>query len=188
VADDLPSSWDDEPWPLEEPDLPPVFRPRNWSDSHADAPQVADLADQAQALVDRGWSMERALVACQQREAWAGGLTSAGVSSIAAQGAAGAVAGSMIGSAIRGAMEEEQRERARQAAADFTASFQKVAEVVGTTMEYLGDALRSMAQTFEALELEEPERPQPMCPTHGVLAKGGFCRRCSARQARRSSR
>lgn len=65
---DLPESWDDEPWPLEEPDLA-VMRPVNWSDTHDNAPQVADLADDAwEYAVDHGVSMERALVELQHRE------------------------------------------------------------------------------------------------------------------------
>ena len=69
TAPDLPDVWADEPWPLDP--LPAPFRPTNWSDSHDAAPQVADLADAAWELaIDRGISLEQALVTIQQREEW----------------------------------------------------------------------------------------------------------------------
>lgn len=65
----LPDSWDDEPWPLDDPIPAPGLRPTNWSDTHADPPQVADLADEAwQRAMDRGISMERALAELQREQ------------------------------------------------------------------------------------------------------------------------
>lgn len=65
----LPDSWDDEPWPLEDPIPAPGLRPTNWSDTHETVPQVADLADEAwQYAMDHGISMERALAELQRRE------------------------------------------------------------------------------------------------------------------------
>lgn len=62
----LPDRWEDEPWPLDDPVPAPSFRPVNWSDTHAQPPQVADLADEAwQYAVDHGISMERALAELQ---------------------------------------------------------------------------------------------------------------------------
>lgn len=59
-------SWADEPWPLDDPVPAPALRPTNWSDTHDQPPQVADLADEAwQRAVDRGISMERALAELQ---------------------------------------------------------------------------------------------------------------------------
>lgn len=176
---DLPTSWADEPWPLEEPVSAPVFRPRNWSDSHADAPQVADLADDAQALVDRyGMSMERALVLCQHRQhvsRFAGAVGR----SIAAQGAAGALAGAQLRQSIVDAMTQEQLDRARRAAGEMWDAMVKVAEVFNTSVDQMAERLQAMGQQFKELEVPERRRPQPACPTHGLLAKGGFCRRCS---------
>lgn len=64
----LPDSWDDEPWPLDESVPAPGLRPTTWSDTHDQPPQVADLADEAwQYAVDRGISMERALVELQDQ-------------------------------------------------------------------------------------------------------------------------
>jgi hypothetical protein len=57
-----------EPWPLDDPVPARTLRPTNWSDTHDQVPQVHELADEAQDLVDRyGWSMEQALVHAQQR-------------------------------------------------------------------------------------------------------------------------
>lgn len=69
TAAPLPDSWDDEPWPLDDPTPTPSLRPTNWSDTHDQPPQVADLADEAwQYAVDHGISMERALVELQHLE------------------------------------------------------------------------------------------------------------------------
>lgn len=66
---DLPATWDEEPWPLEDPVPVRSLRPQNWSDTHDLPPQVADLADEAwEYAVDRGISMERALAELQRRE------------------------------------------------------------------------------------------------------------------------
>lgn len=66
---DLPESWDDEPWPLEEPSV--SFRPVNFSDTHDEAPQVADLADEAlEYALEHGVSMGQALATLQQYEAF----------------------------------------------------------------------------------------------------------------------
>lgn len=63
---DWPTSWDDDPWPLDDPVPAPTLRPANWSDTHTQPPQVADLADEAwQRAFDRGISMERALAELQ---------------------------------------------------------------------------------------------------------------------------
>ena len=140
---DLPTSWADEPWPLED-DLPAAFRPRNWSDTHADPPQVADLALEAQRLVDeRGWSMGEALVHLQRCE--------------------------------------ELRARAERAAAAFQEAVAEVAAVFAASAKEIGELVTTVAEAFRADFAASPSRPQPMCPTHGVLARGGFCRRCSAR-------
>lgn len=67
---DLPDTWADEPWPLDDPVPAPApgLRPTNWSDTHTDPPQVADLADEAwQYAMDHGCSMEQALAALQDR-------------------------------------------------------------------------------------------------------------------------
>lgn len=65
----LPDSWDDEPWPLDDP-APTTFRPTNRSDTYTEPPQVADLADEAwEYAVDHGVSIERALVEMQHRHA-----------------------------------------------------------------------------------------------------------------------
>ena len=67
----LPDSWDDEPWPLDEPDIT-YGRPVNWSDTHESPPQVVDLADEAwEYAVDHGVSMEQALVRLQDRAMYA---------------------------------------------------------------------------------------------------------------------
>lgn len=64
----LPDRWEDEPWPLDDPIPAPGLRPTNWSDTHDQPPQVADLADEAwQYAVDHGISMERALVEMQDQ-------------------------------------------------------------------------------------------------------------------------
>ncbi len=67
TAPDLPESWDDEPWPLDDPTSAPTLRPSNWSDTHDQAPQVADLADEAEEYaLDNGISLERALAELQR--------------------------------------------------------------------------------------------------------------------------
>ena len=72
---DLPDRWEDEPWPLDAPDVG-ASRVRNRSDTFADeVPQVADLADEAwEYALDHGVSLERALVELQdlqfQQEQW----------------------------------------------------------------------------------------------------------------------
>lgn len=67
MTDPLPDRWADEPWPLDDPVPAPSFRPANWSDTHDNPPQVADLADEAwQRAVDKGISIERALAELQQ--------------------------------------------------------------------------------------------------------------------------
>ena len=59
---DLPERWSDEPWPLEDPVPSPSLRPTNWSDTHTDPPQVADLADEAwEYAIDHGCSIGQAL-------------------------------------------------------------------------------------------------------------------------------
>lgn len=67
---DLPDSWDDEPWPLEDP-VPTraeSFNPRSWSDTHdpdvleLDADEVWDYA------VDHGISYEQAGVILQRQQ------------------------------------------------------------------------------------------------------------------------
>ena len=69
----LPDRWDDEPWPLDEPDTG-TFRVTNRSDTYDDVPQVADLADEAwEYALDHGVSMERALVEVQGRAFRTGG-------------------------------------------------------------------------------------------------------------------
>ena len=66
---DLPDTWADEPWPLDDPVPAPGLRPTNWSDTHTDPPQVADLADEAwQYAMDHGVSMEVALARLQDRK------------------------------------------------------------------------------------------------------------------------
>ena len=71
---DLPDSWDDEPWPLDDPTPVPSFQPSNWSDTHDAPPQVADLADEAwEYALDHGVSMERALAELQDRRMAASG-------------------------------------------------------------------------------------------------------------------
>ena len=73
----LPERWADEPWPLDDPTPAPSLRPSNWSDTHADPPQVADLADEAwQYAMDHGVSMEVALTRLQERRFHTGGLMS----------------------------------------------------------------------------------------------------------------
>lgn len=67
MTPDLPERWDDEPWPLDDPDVG-THRVINRSDTHDVVPQVADLADEAwEYAVDHGVSMERALVELQRR-------------------------------------------------------------------------------------------------------------------------
>lgn len=67
---DLPDTWDDEPWPLDEPDIT-YGRPVNWSDTHDNPPQVADLADEAwEHAIDQGISMERVFVELQDHAMW----------------------------------------------------------------------------------------------------------------------
>jgi hypothetical protein len=70
VTAPLPDRWDDEPWPLDDPIPARGLRPTNWSDSHDQPPQVADLADEAlQYALDHGVSMGRALAEVQERAA-----------------------------------------------------------------------------------------------------------------------
>ena len=143
---DLPTSWADEAWPLEDPTPPPTFRPRNWSDTHDDPPQVADLAVEAQRLVDEhGWAMGEALVHLQRRE--------------------------------------ELRARSERAAAAFQEAVDQIATVFTASAKEIGELVTTITEAFRTdLAASRPSRrPQPMCPTHGVLARGGFCRRCSAR-------
>lgn len=74
MTTDLPERWDDEPWPLDEPDIG-AFRVQNRSDSYDDVPQVADLAEEAwEYALDHGVSMERALVEVQGRRFHTGGV------------------------------------------------------------------------------------------------------------------
>lgn len=67
---DLPDSWADEPWPLDDPVPTRGLNPVNWSDTHDTPPQVADLADEAwEYAIDHGISMERALAELQRQGA-----------------------------------------------------------------------------------------------------------------------
>lgn len=69
MSEELPDSWDDEPWPLDDP-LGSPFQPKTWSDSVEDVPQPNELADEAwEYAVDYGVSLERALAEVQARRA-----------------------------------------------------------------------------------------------------------------------
>lgn len=164
----LPDSWNDEPWPLDDPVPAPTVRPTNWSDTHDTVPQVADLADEAQELADRyGWSMERALVEAQRRHI--GGSVTAWVGPAVSASVAGWVIPPSVLAAIRAAAEQMQQ--AQQAADEYEEAFEKVRELFATDFAALAADLRSMA--------DEARKPKiRWCPQHGQMAAGGFCRRC----------
>ena len=151
---DLPDTWADEPWPLDDPTPTPGLRPSNWSDTHTDPPQVADLADEAwQYAMDHGCSMEQALAALQGREAYRAGLSSGQTLS--------------VGMSLN-------LEPYRKAFSDMGAAIAKVADVLSNRVDV--DALIAEVEQMA----EEAQKPKVRyCPSHGPMAKGGYCRRCS---------
>lgn len=67
----LPDRWQDEPWPLDGPDLRPVGAQRTWSDTHDEPPQMdARLVQFAEVIAEvKGLSMGESLVAAQRMKA-----------------------------------------------------------------------------------------------------------------------
>lgn len=166
MADDFPTSWSDEPWPLEEPERV-TFRPRTWSDTHDAPPQVADLADEAMELADRyGYSMEQALVAAQRRRAPRFGHLVGTTAGVAATGA-------ILPAGLRQAFADAIHDEIRQRAAEFQEGMRRIAEVFGEV-----DWDRITRGLEELADESEKPKPHPPCPRHGPVTKGGFCRRC----------
>ena len=156
MTEPLPDSWDDEAWPLDDPVPAPGLRPVNWSDTHADPPQVADLADEAwQYALDHGCSMEQALARLQQTEQlrrhW-------GRRSVSSAGT--------VDLTIKVDVEP------------FRQAMAKVADVF-TRIDQ--DAIAKFAEKVKEIsdqEAAEARKPR-VCPRHGPMTAGGFCRRCA---------
>lgn len=155
MTDDFPTSWSDEPWPLEEPEHV-TFRPRSWSDSIEDVPQPADLADEAQALADKhGWPLGRALAVAQGREA-------------------PELAHAAMKAQLH-AYHEAATSRVRAAVAEFEEGLRRVGEAI-ERVDW--SELRAKLEEFAADANEAAAKTPPPCPLHGPVTKGGFCRRC----------
>lgn len=188
-----PTSWDEEPWPLEDPSPGPGLNPTSWSDSLAPAqvPQPGELADEAwRRAEDRGISMERALAELQQERAGfalagrALGARMQGPHYSMAVSAAGVVYSRVPGwqQAVHAAQEAELRRRAEEARDAFADAAHRVAEVFAQVdWSQLADQIKDLASAFDdpgmagAAERRSAIR---FCPRHGPMAKGGFCRRC----------
>lgn len=203
MTDPWPTSWDDEPWPLEDPSPGPALRPTSWSDSLTpeQVPHPADLADEAYAYAEEhGCSLERALAELQHlrgRSALAGAqlqARAAGVTYHYAVSPSGAIApgpawhrrmDQALADTIRrqhAAREAELRRRAEEARDAFEEAARRVADVFARVdWSELADQIQRLASAFDDPGMAgaaERRAAIRFCPRHGALAKGGFCRRC----------
>lgn len=196
---ELPDSWADEPWPLEDPSPGPALRPTSWSDSLApeQVPHPADLADEAYAYAEEhGCSLERALAELQHlrgRSALAGaqlGARMQGVTYHYAVSPSGAVAAHRrMDQALADARrrlaaqrEAELRRRSEEARDAFEEAARRVADLFAQVdWSQLADQIKQLASAMDDPGMAgaaERRAAIRFCPRHGALAKGGFCRRC----------
>lgn len=203
MTEPWPTSWDDEPWPLEDPSPGPALRPTSWSDSlePEDVPHPADLADEAYAYAEEhGCSLERALAELQHlrgRQALAGAQLAqrqkatnyhvvVSPSGAIAPGPAWHRMDQALADTIRrqaAEREAELRRRTEEARDAFEAAARRVADLI-TQVDWseLADQIKQLASAFDdpgMADAAERRSAIRFCPRHGPMAKGGWCRRCS---------